>query len=102
MEAERDASRVRMELMAQREEVMVPQSPGVRLAMWISQPASFRRKSVPAQRNSASSGWARMESAILEGSVFTKANCRRIARRKQRLFAHVRSVSREGEAPAEP
>src|SRR5205823_2611329 len=41
-----------------------PQSPAVILAMWIAQPFSLRRRvSVPAQRNSASSGWARMASA---------------------------------------
>src|SRR5215469_3491330 len=73
---------------AQREEVIVPQSPGVRLAMWISQPMSFSRISVPAHRNSASSGWASIESAILDGSVFTRVNCRLIESGKQRLFRY--------------
>ena len=53
------ASRVRVLLMSQRFAVAVPQSPGVAVAMWISQPASASRISVPAQRISASSGWAR-------------------------------------------
>src|SRR5881396_2657339 len=37
-----------------------PQSPGVMVARWACQPCSrTSRISVPAQRNSASSGWAR-------------------------------------------
>src|SRR5688572_10244303 len=43
---------------------MVPASPAVAVAMCTSHPASRRRISVPAQRNSASSGWARNERAI--------------------------------------
>src|SRR5687768_13173925 len=52
-------SRVRIELISQRSCVIVPQSPGVAVAMWTVHPASARRIIVPAQRNSASSGWAR-------------------------------------------
>ena len=37
---------------------------GVAVATCTDQPASRRRISVPAQRNSASSGWARMASAV--------------------------------------
>src|SRR6478609_5651951 len=42
-----------------------PQSPGVMVAMWIVHPCSFfNRTRVPAQRNSASSGWARIAIAV--------------------------------------
>src|SRR2546430_2558778 len=63
--AARLASLVRVALMSQRDSVIVPQSPGVAVAMWICQPASARRTSVPAQRISASSGWARKARAVL-------------------------------------
>ena len=56
--AARRASPVRMELMSHRFSIIVPQSPGATVAMWISQPNSARRISVPAHWNSASSGWA--------------------------------------------
>ena len=69
--ARRPASprRVRRALIAQRVSVMVPQSPGVAVAMCTSQPASARRIRVPAQRNSASSGWAMKARATLRSEV---------------------------------
>src|SRR5688572_24007403 len=45
--------------MSQRLRSIVPQSPGVAVAMCTSQPAPRRRINVPAQSISASSGWAR-------------------------------------------
>ena len=54
--ADAAASCVRTEAMSHRLRSIVPQSPGVAVAMWTSHPASLRRMSVPAQRISASSG----------------------------------------------
>src|SRR5947209_2013265 len=49
-----------MALISSGERSAAPQSPGVMLARWACQPCSrTSRISVPAQRNSASSGWAR-------------------------------------------
>src|SRR5256885_13431234 len=64
MAADLVASVVRIEEMSKRLWVMVPQSPGVAVAMWIFQPDSARRMRVPPQRISASSGWARKERAV--------------------------------------
>src|SRR5438045_3804646 len=61
------ASVVLIELMSKRLWVMVPQSPGVAVAMWIFQPDSARRMRVPPQRISASSGWARKARAVFIG-----------------------------------
>src|SRR5690348_12844452 len=55
--------------MSQRLWSIVPQSPAVAVAMWISQPASPRRFIVPAQRISASSGWARKLKETFRGGA---------------------------------
>ena len=43
-------------------------SPGVAVAMWTVQPSCARRARVPAQRTSASSGWASRERAVGMGA----------------------------------
>jgi len=65
IEAARSASSERMAEICSAEWLIVPQSPRVAVAMWISQPRSRRRIMVPAQRISASSGWAIIASATL-------------------------------------
>src|SRR5687768_1792355 len=55
--------------MSQRVWVIVPQSPGVAVAMWISHPRAARRARVPAHRISASSGCARKDSATFRPCI---------------------------------
>ena len=67
------ASAVRTALMSHRERSTVPQSPGVAVAMWICQPSWESRASVPPQRISASSGWARRDRAMRGGAAWVMA-----------------------------
>src|SRR5262249_55986519 len=71
-----------------------PQSPGVMVAMWTCQPCSrARRISTPAQRNSASSGWARTLRMVLSAMKLLLL-ARRLPARTTRLLHAGRHLPR--------